>query len=149
MLVYFLKGNGMEINSRNHKGQTSLHLVGSDRAEDTGAVLIAAGADIEARDYKGRTWWLRTVLKDGDRADPEELQAMLDLGADANAADDAGNNALHLICIGRNYCDENFEFLLSAGANPLHINRRGETIYHTLMRHYPTYHSFEPEPSFK
>ncbi|KAL2851540.1 ankyrin repeat-containing domain protein [Aspergillus pseudoustus] len=100
VLMDFLKRFGIDVNSPNYKGQT-LPLVKGSEAEDIGNAFLAAGADIGARNYKGRTWWLRAIQKEGDRMGPEDIQSMLHLSANANVIYDAGNNALHLICRGR------------------------------------------------
>ncbi|KAL2800461.1 ankyrin repeat-containing domain protein [Aspergillus keveii] len=143
VLLDILKENGVDINSRNLNGQTPLHLVSNYKNEDTGRILVAAGADIEARDYKGRTWWLHVVTE--GNVNETDLQPILDLGANPNAVDDAGNNALHLVYGDYPLEDETVELLLDAGVDPLHVNRRGETIYHLLMRQLFGHSDYEVE----
>ncbi|KAL3484484.1 ankyrin repeat-containing domain protein [Aspergillus germanicus] len=143
VLLDFLKEKGVDINSRNHDGQTPLHLVSNYKNEDTGRILVAGGADIEARDYKGRTWWLHVVTE--GNVNETDLQPILDLGANPNAVDDAGNNALHLVYSDYPLENETVELLLDAGVDPLHVNRRGETTYHLLMRQLFRHSEYEVE----
>jgi hypothetical protein len=63
VLLEFLKEKWVDINSRNHDGQMLLYLVSDSKDQDTECIFITAGADIEARDYKGRTWWLHVVIE--------------------------------------------------------------------------------------
>ena len=56
--------------------------------------LVAAGADLEARDVVGGT---PLMFAAGSNANPEVVQALLDTGADATAKNDAGNTAWDLI----------------------------------------------------
>ncbi|RDW65756.1 uncharacterized protein DSM5745_09495 [Aspergillus mulundensis] len=122
-LVRKLLELGADPNRRNHAGKVPLHLV--HRGDDIDA-LLAAGADLEARDNKGRTVLLRNVVK----SDAGVLQHLLNHGANLRAVDFEGNGALGL-AIGKPMSGgEVFEFLLKAGADAGHLNHNGDTLYH-------------------
>ena len=124
---------GVDVNRRNHEGQTPLHRVDRVFTESAAVDLLAAGADIEARDNKGRTWLLITVLRESYLLE-EYLPKLLDLGVNLHATDYEGNGALHLIC--QTYQSEKIvKLLLEAGADPKHVNSNGDTVYHVLMRY--------------
>lgn len=134
-----LIGAGADVNRKNDNGEVPLHMLRGSGLVDAGAALLAAGADIEARDNEGRTWFLRSVLW----FKIEALQGILGLGADLHAVDYEGNGALHLVCE-RGCSVESMRFLLNAGADPLQVNNRGDTIYHVLIRNcLDTYGSFQ------
>ncbi len=59
----------------------------------------------------------------------------MELGVDINAIDIDGNNALHLTCADSS-AEKNVKYLLETGVDPLHVNHRHDTLYHTLMRQY-------------
>ncbi|KAL3472288.1 ankyrin repeat-containing domain protein [Aspergillus californicus] len=131
-----LKSMGADFNCRNHDGVTPLHLVHSGyHADKYAALLLAAGADLEAKDYKGRTWFLRIAT--GSSYDQNKtLQKVVAFGVNKQAADYAGNNALHLT-LDTHHSHQDVDIvghLLQAGVDPLHINHGGDTLWHTLMR---------------
>ena len=53
MVKYFLSKRKKDINAKNNKGQTSLHLACSNGNEDIINLLIQNGANIDALDLKG------------------------------------------------------------------------------------------------
>ncbi|KAL4913089.1 ankyrin repeat-containing domain protein [Aspergillus aurantiobrunneus] len=133
---------GADVNRKNRDGEVPLHMVRSYEFESNGSVLAAAGADLEARDGQGRTWFLRTVLKE-TFFPQQDLAKVINLGADIHAADYEGNNALHLVCADHRTV-ASIKYLLEIGVNPFHVNHNGDTLYHTLMRQcfQYTYNSF-------
>lgn len=124
---------GADVNWKNHAGQTPLHKSKLRSIASNPADLLAAGADIEARDNKGRTWFLHTVCN-GSFSANVSLQEILDLGADLHAVDYARNGALHLVCKASR-SKGRVDFLLKAGASPRHVNSDGDTVYHVLIKH--------------
>ncbi|RDW72686.1 uncharacterized protein DSM5745_07858 [Aspergillus mulundensis] len=125
---------GAGINEANHDGDTPVHLLDSIKlgSDDIRAMLVAAGADFEARDRRGRTWFLRAVLEESNLTERAHSVA-LDLGLDFHAADYEGNNALHL-ALGNDRPIASLEYLIKAGVDPCHANHNGDTLYHALMR---------------
>lgn len=80
-------------------------------------LLVASGADLEARDSKGRTPLMRV------RYYPAILRALLAAGAKIDARDTEGNNAL-ADCSD----DESAHILLEAGADPWARDKNGKAI---------------------
>jgi ankyrin repeat protein len=127
---------GADPNSRNHAGQTPLHLC---RSKNDIKAFVAAGAGLESRDVKGRTILLISV-RDG-YGDEERVKHLLAYGANVHAVDFEGNGVLsHAI---RSREGENlWEPLLSAGADPLQRNYRGDTLFHRFVeRSLKSYHN--------
>ena len=104
-LIRLLVANGGNVHVRNEKGDekggTPLHLAASRGRPDVMAVLVECGADVNARDTKGQTplLWLAGSLGWLGRDNCEELAkkaltTLLDLGADASAKDNFGNDAI-------------------------------------------------------
>jgi ankyrin repeat protein len=65
---------GTNINQKNHKGKVPLHLLNGYHAKHFGSLLLAAGADLEARDHRDRTWFLRVALY--ETSDPAAITPM-------------------------------------------------------------------------
>ncbi|KAL4998443.1 ankyrin repeat-containing domain protein [Aspergillus recurvatus] len=117
---------GADPNRRNHTGQVPLHTA---RYADEIDALLSAGADLEARDNHGLTLFLHRVGKD----QPRELQQLLDRGANLHAVDFEGNGALAL-AHGNHNVTEVYSFLLKAGADPHHLNHKGDTLLHRWVK---------------
>ncbi|KAL5333308.1 ankyrin repeat-containing domain protein [Aspergillus crustosus] len=128
-LVVQLVDFGVDVNRKNHNGETPLHLVRDARGP--GRLLVAAGADIEAKDNKGRTWFLTAVLQQA--LGTNRLEGILELGADFQATDFEDNNALHLAW-DRQESFKAFEFLMRIGVNHLHTNHKADTLYRTILK---------------
>jgi ankyrin repeat protein len=103
--------SGLDINARNAKGQTALHLMGM-RSQDGKKnselleAMLAEGADIDATDALGRTplfFKLETsrYLSDSDITDA--LDEMTRAGAQIRTRDSSGQTLFHAII---NQCDE-------------------------------------------
>jgi ankyrin repeat protein len=79
--------------------------------------LLAEGADVNARDWMGRTAWLHAC--EFARASPQVVALLLAAGADPNTADRAGVTALMEAA---SFAEDNslviLRNLLAAGANP-------------------------------
>ncbi|KIA75902.1 hypothetical protein HK57_00307 [Aspergillus ustus] len=116
---------GADLNRRNHAGQTPLHLVQSryDMVK-----FVSAGADLEARDAKGRTVLLARIRAHSQYG----VEDLIGLGANARAVDFEGNGALGL-AIDSSDGDKLWDVLVGAGADPNHINHRGDTLFHRLI----------------
>ncbi|OKL55527.1 hypothetical protein UA08_09214 [Talaromyces atroroseus] len=119
---------GADLNWHNREGSAPLHCAATI---DQVNLLVDVGADLETRDYRGRTLFLRTMFAH----DPsKELTQLLNLGADLHAVDYDGNGALHLLCEHHRHV-KSLRVLLEAGANPHHRNHRGNTLWHAFMPH--------------
>jgi ankyrin repeat protein len=103
---------GVDLGARDDLGATPLHRAGHEAA----ALLIAQGADIHARDRAGGTPLLRAV----ERGDDGLVRLLIDYGADVNAADSRrGATAVHRAVSRRDLVL--IRLLLSRGA---HVNAR-------------------------
>lgn len=129
-LIEQLISFGADLDRRNNAGNVPLHEVSSANIDLFGPVFAAAGANLETRDKQGRTWFLRLVA-----SCPHGWLKAVELGVDINAVDIDGNNALHLTCADSS-AEKNVKYLLETGVDPLHVNHRHDTLYHTLMRQY-------------
>jgi uncharacterized protein len=83
--------HGADVNSGNDEGVTLLHIITDPAAVP---VLVASGADLEARDIRG---WTPLMLQATNRQNgPMLVHALLLAGADPIAKDDQGETALSL-----------------------------------------------------
>jgi ankyrin repeat protein len=71
---------------------TPLHMAAYRNRPAIVGRLLAAGANVDARDADGMTPWLNAAL----RADVPVLQLLIDAGADEHAVDGEGRNAYTL-----------------------------------------------------
>lgn len=107
--VKFLLDLGIDANSRDDKGQTSLHRAAYDGFPAVVKTLLDHGADINARDKDGRTaLWLSAGAR------PETAVILVDRGADLNVPDKDGETALSRAR--HNNDAKLIEILLSRGA---------------------------------
>lgn len=85
--------NGADPNYRDRRGRTALHLLADGNGTDAAAVLVAAGADIEALDRNVNTPFLRAIRA----RNVPMAEAFIKLGADIEATGTAGRGALHYV----------------------------------------------------
>ncbi|HEX3257089.1 MAG TPA: ankyrin repeat domain-containing protein [Pseudonocardia sp.] len=112
-------------------GDTALHVAAASHAVRVVRALIAAGADVAARNRRGAA--PLHYAADGQPGAPgwdpaaqaEAVTALLQAGADPNATDKSGVTALHRAV--RTRCAAAVAALLAGGADPARPNRSGST----------------------
>jgi hypothetical protein len=114
-----------------YEGDTPLHTAAAAKRADLLARLIAAGADVMARNRLGATP-LHSAANgnpDSPRWDPAgqvaAIEALVAAGADPNATDKNGSTPLHKAI--RTRCAAATQALLEAGADPALRTRNGST----------------------
>ncbi|KAJ5835444.1 hypothetical protein N7447_001470 [Penicillium robsamsonii] len=131
---------GIDPNQRNHEGQQAIHLVeGSEQnIQDVLDILCAAGADLEARDYRGCTLLTKAMHGNPQWNCRELLPYLISRGANINAQDYKGNGVLSYLIKPYHFRSEYLEFLLSLGADPNMVNYEGDTLMHHLAANFAT-----------
>lgn len=113
-LTMLLDGDPSLIEARTPDGFTLLHLAAFFSGADAVRLLIARGADLDAR---GTGWMRGTALHSAASArDPGAVRALLDAGADPDARQAGGFTPLHAAA--QNGDAESVHALLDAGADP-------------------------------
>ncbi|TWU46438.1 ankyrin repeat domain-containing protein [Rubripirellula reticaptiva] len=124
----FIKGRlkaGVDPNSRNGDAAEDSLLTYAVRnnAVPTVDVLLKGGADPNIRSVALKKTPLFQAAYDGRF---EIAWLLIDAGADANATDDVGNNALREAILGEN--SRLVRLLLKSGADPNHRNDEGQSM---------------------
>jgi ankyrin repeat protein len=120
-----------EIGHYVYRGDTALHVAAAAHRPDTVRLLVAAGADVAARNRRGAQplHYAADGAPGSSRWDPaaqaETVRCLVDAGADPNAIDKGGVTPLHRAV--RNRCAAAVRALLDGGADPLRPNGRGST----------------------
>lgn len=130
---------GIDPNQRNHEGQQPIHMVeGTEQSiQEVLDILCAAGADLEAKDYRGCT--LLTKAMRGPQWNCRELLPyLISRGANINAQDYKGNGILSYLIRPYHFQPEYLDFLLSLGADPKMVNYEGDTFLHQLAANFAT-----------
>ncbi|GFN85233.1 ankyrin repeat-containing protein [Plakobranchus ocellatus] len=118
---------GADPNKPNDDGETALHL-----ASDTGiaSLLIQAGADFEARNYRGETPFLEAAFTGKTGV----INVLKKCGADMAALDNGGDSALHKMMKGRSEPLEETLQLLKFQCN--RVNVQGMTPLMLAVQNY-------------
>ncbi|KAL6232821.1 hypothetical protein BDW75DRAFT_216707 [Aspergillus navahoensis] len=131
---------GLNPKQRNKDGCTPLHLLdmAADGLRDALDILCAAGADLEARDHKGRTALARVMSPQPKYNYADVLPIFISRGANLNTQDYNGNGVLHYTVRPYHFDFDHFQTLLSLGADPALLNYNGDTILHRLAANLAT-----------
>jgi ankyrin repeat protein len=125
---------GIDVHQRNNDGCEAITLVadGTFDWEERVDLLLAAGADFEARDYNGRTLLARAMFDWPNYRYDEMIPHLVSRGANLNTQDYHGNGVLHYMVRPHRLQFEALMFLLGLGADPNMTNHKGDTILHRL-----------------
>ncbi|KAJ5368057.1 uncharacterized protein N7496_007817 [Penicillium cataractarum] len=125
---------GLDVNQRNHAGQQPIHKVGAfgENLRDILDILLAAGANLEAKDYDGCTPLTKTMHGHPHHNSRELIAELVKRGANINAQDHKGNTVLSYIIEPYNFKSEHLDFLLAQGADPTTVNYKGDTFLHKM-----------------
>jgi ankyrin repeat protein len=126
---------GADVNARTeYTGLTPLHLFLPNVAPEIIQTLLAAGADVTARDKGGSTPLHASVSSGGlisshlYNGNPKNIVALLRAGADVMARTDYGRTPLHYAA--SNFSAANFRVLWGAGASIFAQDLYGNTPLH-------------------
>lgn len=125
---------GLDVNQRNHAGKQPIHVVNGsgEHLQAILEILCAAGANIDAKDYAGRTL-LAGAIYDHPRFNARELiPELIARGANINTQDHKGNGILFYLIEPYKFQSEYVEFLLEQGADPAMVNYQGDTFLHKM-----------------
>lgn len=111
------KGADTDAKSNDPQGQSALHFAAEYHIGCALEILLAAGADLQSRNSKGRTPLMEACLSSGqdyrfilNGSVPQEgfhsIKLLLDNGPSLHATDDSGNTVLHIICQASQQCDD-------------------------------------------
>ena len=85
-------GRGAEVNARNNKGETSLHILVKNRSEKLLALFLKLGADVNIKDNQGQMPLHRAVLFSRSDLVPH----LVKYGAWVNKLDEEGRTPLSI-----------------------------------------------------
>jgi len=119
-LVVFLLGHGADVDARDTRNRTPLHIA-CYRWHAIAQILIEAGGDVNAKDIHG--WTPLHEAAEAGRTDI--IQLLLDHGSDMEARDKYSRTILHTACeYGKT---TTVQFLLEHGADPNTRNKWDNT----------------------
>jgi ankyrin repeat protein len=98
--IEFLLAKNVSVTRRNNDGCTALIYAATDSNPAVAALLLKAGADVNARGTDGRTTLMSAVTGAGTI---DTIRILLEAGADPSLKDDSGLTALDMV---RKYDDE-------------------------------------------
>lgn len=110
--VEVLLQSGVDVNSKDHTGQTALHRATRCDSESMIKALITSGAEIDIKNDNGKTPW-RANIRHSNR---KILDLLLAFGADPNTTSTGGESELYTAAAGGD--TKIVKYLLESGANP-------------------------------
>ena len=123
------EGNAVDVYHRDRAGRTPLHYAAADKKLDDVKALIAAGAEIDAREDTGDYTPLMFAAQKDDNI--EVVQALVEAGADLNLTNRKGETPLFITTASPGYNGtrgaEIIRYLLEHGADPYIADERGTT----------------------
>ncbi len=125
---------GYDINHRSTTGKTMLMTSLGDNWETGTRWLLAHGAKTEVRDNEGDTA-LFYGCSTNIYCSTESLDALLEAGADINATNNLGNNALQAIADLPLAEERTHEYLIEHGIDLHHRNKDGQTAFDLAKAH--------------
>ena len=109
-------------------GCTPLFVAATTLCLDVSKVLIANGADLEAKAPDGRTALMEVI----DNVEPEAVEFLIAHGADVKAATPSGDTPLHFAAM--RGTQDVAKFLMKLGANPYARNNQDLVPYEVATR---------------
>ncbi|KRT84307.1 Ankyrin repeat-containing protein [Oryctes borbonicus] len=122
-----------DINARNHKHQTALHMAALSQSTEILEVLLKRGADPNAADANDRTPLHGAIVKFSRTCEPAKL--LLNAGANVNKPDAFGYTPLHLAAL--NEFSQSVMLLLSYGGDMTAKTNGGVSVLTFITRRTP------------
>ena len=124
-----LEEDPLRVHEKCDMGRTPLHYAATEGQLEAARLLLRAGADIDAEDNWNKTPLFLAVCEEPLVIDHTPMVTFLiQMGANANYADHAGDTPLHMACA---FGDPGSDFaLLQSGAKANVQNNRGNTPLH-------------------
>jgi ankyrin repeat protein len=118
--------NGADLNARNDRGQTPLHIAAIIGREDVAKLLLLRGADIDANDHFG--WTPLHAATANSQWSAKVAELLISKGADIYARTTEGITTLHEAASGGNR--ETLELLIEKGLDVNATDKHGMTPLH-------------------
>jgi ankyrin repeat protein len=126
-----LLDGGTDPNAKNKKGDTLLHTIRSwFNQGELIQIMVAAGANLEAKNAHGLTVLLRAIE---NRASRLEVEPIVDAGADISARDPLGQTILHYCSLNDRSADT-IQWLVKRGADAFCKDYAGNTLFHQVAK---------------
>ena len=120
-----------DVNTQDGRGKTALHIAALMDAADTTSILLAHGAEVNAKDENGQKTPLHIAA---DAESNAVLQILLTHGAEVNAKDETGETPLHIAASDKSGVIP--QILLSHGAEVNAKDETGQTPLHTAAQNW-------------
>ena len=134
---------GKDVNAKDNRGQTPLHLVAMHAKEsqtlDVAARLIHHGANVNVKDSNGQTPLHLAAMHAKESRALDVVAGLIHHGANVNAKDSNGQTPLHLVAVHAGKGGDNAAFALAKllvrhGANVNARDRNSQTPLHLVLK---------------